>query len=101
MSKKYEVKLLPQAEEDFLEIIDFIAEDKPTAAERMAERFEKTFQLLSENPKAGRMARDSRLKLLQYRVLIVEAYLIFYQLRKDTVFIFRILHGARDYLTII
>ncbi len=101
MRKKTAVKLLPQAEEDFLEIIDFIAEDKPLAAEKMAERFEKAFMLLSENPMAGRTARESRLKLLQYRVLVIDPYLLFYQIKNNIVFVFRILHGARDYSNIL
>jgi toxin ParE1/3/4 len=101
MKEKCEVRLLPQAEDDFLEIIHFIAEDKPSAAEKVAERFEKNFLLLSENPMAGRTIRDNRLKLLQFRVLTVEPYLIFYQVKNKTVFIFRILHGARDYMNIL
>jgi len=101
MKAKCEVRLLPQAEEDFLEIIQYIAEDKPSAAEKMADRFEKAFLLLSENPMAGRSARESKLKLLNYRILIVEPYLIFYQIKKNSVFVFRILHGARDYLHIL
>ncbi len=101
MKRKCEVRLLPQAQEDFLEIIEFIAEDKPSAAEKMTDRFENAFKLLSENPMAGRATRENRLRLLQYRVLVTEPYLIFYQIKKNTVFIFRILHGARDYLQIL
>ncbi len=101
MKAKCEVRLLPQAEEDFLEIIHYIAEDKPSAAEKMADRFEKAFLLLSENPMTGRTTRDSRLKLLQYRVLVVEPYLLFYQVKNKMVFVFRILHGARDYINIL
>ncbi len=101
MKAKCEVRLLPQAEEDFLEIIHYIAEDKPSAAEKMADRFEKVFLLLSENPMAGRTIRDNKLKLLQYRILVVEPYLLFYQIKNKTVFVFRILHGARDYINIL
>ena len=101
MKSKCEVRLLPQAEEDFLEIIHYIAEDKPSAAEKMADRFEKAFLSLSENPMAGRTTRDNRLKLLQYRVLIVESYLVFYRIKNRIVYVFRILHGARDYINIL
>ncbi|MGC4022524.1 MAG: type II toxin-antitoxin system RelE/ParE family toxin [Cyclobacteriaceae bacterium] len=84
-----------------LEIIEFIAEDQPLAAEKMTEKFESAFIRLSENPLIGRMARDHRLKLLQYRVLLIDPYLIFYQVKKNIVFVFRILHGARDYKNIL
>jgi toxin ParE1/3/4 len=101
MKRKVEVRLLPQAEEDFVEIIDYISDDNPSAAEKMADRFEKSFILLSENPLSGRLARDNRLRLLQYRYFVVDRYLIFYLFKKNKVMICRILHGARDYLTIL
>jgi plasmid stabilization system protein ParE len=101
MKRKVEVRLLPQAEEDFVEIIDYISDDNPLAAEKMAGRFEKSFILLSEQPLSGRLARDNRLRLLQYRYLVVDRYLIFYLVKKNKVMICRILHGARDYLTIL
>ncbi|HCW07710.1 MAG TPA: type II toxin-antitoxin system RelE/ParE family toxin [Cytophagales bacterium] len=101
MKLKAEVKLLSQASIDLVEIIDFIAEDKPAAAEKMADKFERAFELLGQNPKAGRTVRDNRLKLLGYRILIVSPYILFYQLRNDIVFVFRILHGARDYPNIL
>jgi plasmid stabilization system protein ParE len=43
MKERCEVRLLPQAREDLLEIIEYIAEDKLSAAEKMADRFEKAF----------------------------------------------------------
>lgn len=101
MKGKCEVKLLPQAEEDLLEIIEYISEDNPIAAENIADRFEKSFILLSENPLAGSKARDNRLRLLQYRYLVVGRYLIFYLVKSKRVMICRILHGARDYLSIL
>ncbi len=101
MKKKYEVRLSPQAGEDFLEIIDYISEDSIAAAEKLSDRFEKSFALLSENPMCGQLARDSRLRLLQYRYLVVNRYLIFYLFKKKKVMIYRILHGARDYLSIL
>jgi toxin ParE1/3/4 len=101
MKRKCEVRLLPQAEEDFLEIIEYISEDNMTAAEKMADRFEKSFVLLSENPFAGTKARDNRLRLLQYRHLVVDRYLIFYLVKSKNVMVCRILHGARDYLGIL
>jgi len=101
MKRKVEVRLLPQAEEDFVEIIDYISDDNPLAAEKMTDRFEKSFILLSENPLCGRLARDNRLRLLQYRFIVVDRYLIFYLFKKNKVMICRILHGARDYLTIL
>jgi toxin ParE1/3/4 len=101
MQKKAEGNLLPQAEEDLLEIVEYIALDNPSAAEKMLSRFEKSFDQLAGNPTSGRRARDERLKLLQYRFLLVDRYLVFYLFRDKKVLICRILHGARDLLTIL
>jgi toxin ParE1/3/4 len=101
MQKKTEVSLLPQAEEDLLEIIEYIALDNSSAAEKMLARFEKALDLLSDNPSVGRLVRDERLKLLQYRFLVVDRYVVFYLFRDKKVLVCRILHGARDLLTIL
>lgn len=101
MKKKCEVNILPTAQEDFLHHIDFIASDKPLAAEKMADRFENAFEILSENPLAGRQPREKRLKLLGYRYLIIGSYLIFYRVQNNKVFIYRIFLGSQDYLKVL
>ena len=101
MKRKCEVNLLPKAQEDFLHHIDFIAEDKPSAAEKTAKRFEDAFEILSENPQAGRQPREERLRLLGYRYLIIGSYLIFYRIQENKIYIYRIFHGAQDYLKVL
>ena len=95
------VRLLSIAEEDFTEIISFIAADNSKAAENLANKIEKNLELLSENPLLGKSPVDSDLKLLGYRYLIIENYLIFYTVEQRTIFIHRILHGARNYKTLL
>ena len=94
---KYQVRLLSIAEEDFTEIISFIAADNPAAAEEIANKIEKNLGLLSENPKLGRIPGEEEIKNLGYRYLIVRNYIIFYTVEGKTIFIHRILHGARNY----
>jgi toxin ParE1/3/4 len=94
---KYQVRLLRVAEEDFIEIISFIAADNSTAAESIASKIEKHLELLSENPNLGRIPREEEIRTLGYRYLIVQNYLIFYTIEERTIFIHRILHGARNY----
>ena len=94
---KYQVRLLNIAEEDFTEIISFIAADNPTAADAMANNIEKNLELLSANPKLGRIPREEEIRNLGYRYLIVQNYLLFYTIEERTIFIHRILHGARNY----
>jgi len=102
MSKNnFSVRLLSIAEEDFSEIISFIADDNLKAAENLANKIEKNLKLLSENPLLGKSPSDSDLKLLGYRYLIIENYLIFYTIEQRTIFIHRIVHGARNYKTLL
>jgi len=94
---KYQIRLLRIAEEDFTEILKFIADDNPTAAESIATKIEKNLELLSDNPHLGRIPRDEEIRNLGYRYIIVQNYIIFYTIEEKTIFIHRILHGARDY----
>lgn len=98
---KYQIRLLSIAEEDFTEIISFIASDNPVAAETLACKIEKNLELLTKNPKLGRIPREEEIRNLGYRYLIVQNHLIFYTIEEKTIFIHRILHGARDYKTIL
>jgi len=94
---KYQIRLLRIAEEDFTEIISFIAADNPTAADAIANKIEKNLELLSENPNLGRIPREEEIRNLGYKYLIVQNNLIFYTIEERTIFIHRILHGARNY----
>ncbi len=98
---KYQVRLLSIAEEDFKEIISFIAADNPTAADAIANKIEKNLETLSENPNLGRIPREEEIRNLGYRYLIAQNYLIFYTIEEKTILIHRILHGARNYKTLL
>ncbi|MFH1198379.1 MAG: type II toxin-antitoxin system RelE/ParE family toxin [bacterium] len=102
MSKNnFSVRLLSIAEEDFTEIISFIAADNNKAALNLANKIEKNLELLADNPLLGKSPSDSDLKLLGYRYLIIENYIIFYTIEKRTILIHRMLHGARNYKSLL
>ena len=98
---KYQVRLLSIAEEDFTETVSYIAADNPSAADAIANKIEKDLKLLSENPKLGRIPREEEIRNLGYKYLIVQNYVIFYTIEEKTIFIHRILHGARNYKTLL
>ncbi len=97
----FSIRLLSIAEEDFTEIISFIAADNIKAAANLADKIEKNLELLADNPLLGKSPSDSDLKLLGYRYLIIENYLIFYTIEKRTILIHRMLHGARNYKSLL
>lgn len=102
MSKsKFNLRFLSIAEEDIAEIISFIAADNLKAAESLADKIEKNLESLSNNPLLGKTPSDSDLKLVGYSYLIIENYLLFYTIERKTIFIHRILHGARNYKSLL
>ncbi len=98
---KYQIRLLPIAEGDFTEIISYIAADNPKAADSVADKIEKNLELLSDNFKLGRIPRDEEIRNLGYRYIIVLDYLVFYIIEGGSIFIHRILYGARNYKSLI
>jgi toxin ParE1/3/4 len=98
---RYQVRLLSIAEEDFTEIVSFIAADNLNAANTIADKIEKNLELLSGNPNLGRISREEEIRNLGYRYLIVQNYLIFYIIETKIILVHRILHGARDYKSLL
>lgn len=98
---KYTVRLLPIAEEDFKDIISYIAADNLSAAESMSEKIEKSLSLLSTYPFIGKTPNEEELANIGYRFLIVQNYLIFYTVEDRIIWVHRIIHGAREYLSLL
>jgi addiction module RelE/StbE family toxin len=96
IKNRYHIRLLKIAEEDLNEIISYISLDNPDAAEKLANKIESDIGLLSANPYLGRIPRDEDIGKSGYRYLIIENYLIFYTIEEKTIFVHRIIHGARN-----
>lgn len=71
MSRPYAIRYLPAAEQDLLDILDYIARDDPRAARGFVNRVERA---------VGRLN-----------------YLVFYVVVRRSVQIRRLIHGARRY----
>ena len=97
MTKPYDLRYLATAEQDLLEILDYIGRDNPDAARRFVERVDQAVGRLASFPKAGRQPRDARLRRLGYRMLVIEDYLVFYVITSRIVQIRCVIHGARRY----
>lgn len=80
---------------DMADILDYIRKDRPTAAERMNERFWREFDFLCELPTAGHMRADVRDD--RYRFKRVKSFVICYRVDGAELRVVRILHGARDF----
>lgn len=97
MSRRYSVRYLPAAQQDLLDILDYIARDNPATGHAFVDRIDRVIGSLARFPKSGRVPRDARLRRAGYRMLVVDDYLVFYMVVRRTIQIRRVIHGARRY----
>lgn len=97
MKNPYTIRYLKTAEKDLIDIFNYIKQDKPSVAVTYLERLDDLISQLASNPLIGTIPKDSRLKKMGYRILIVDKYLVFYVVKSKTVQIRRVIHGARQY----
>jgi toxin ParE1/3/4 len=82
-----------EAEDDIDEILAYIAADNFEAALRLYNRFLELFEILADNPGAGRERSELKEGM---RSFPEGNYLIFYRTWAGKISITRVLHGARD-----
>lgn len=95
-ASKRVVRYLPAAEEDLFDIYHWILQDAPGRGAAFLERIDPRIGSLAAQPRLGRVPKHPRLREAGYRVLTLDAYLVFYVLRQKTVEIHRIVHGSRS-----
>ena len=96
MARKYSLRYLPIAVDDLIAIFDWIAADSAKNAASFLEKLDHQMSALRGHPLLGRIPRDDKLKNAGYRVLIIESYLVFYQVHHKAVEIHRVIHGSRN-----
>ncbi|OXS54445.1 addiction module toxin RelE [Cohnella sp. CIP 111063] len=97
MEKKLPIKYLPSASQDITDIIEYISVDNPPAALNLLNLFDEKISTLAYFPHSGPIPNDKRLQLLNYRMLVVDNYLVFYVVYLEFIEIRRVLHGKRKY----
>ena len=85
-------RLSDQAKEDFIGVWEYIAQDNPSAADRLLQKLMKQLEALAENPGMGRLREELRPSL---RSFAVGNYLLLYRPIPEGIAVFRIVHGAR------
>ena len=97
----YKIKIYPTAKKDLQEIIDYLNTLSQQAALRYYDLLIAEIESLSQMPFRCPKPRDIALAAKVYRYLIVENYLVFYVVARDTVQIRRILYAKRNYRSIL
>lgn len=85
----------PEADQDILQILRYIARDNETAAIKFYDSLRSTFSLLASQPFMGQRYQSPRSRGARFHTH--GNYVIFYLPISDGVEILRVLHGARDY----
>jgi len=100
MRPKNKIKYTPAAIDDLDEIFSYISQDNIDAADKLLDKLDRQIASLAEFPYKGSVLPEDDYPLIQrgYRFIVVHPYLVFYRLSEDTIIIYRILHGRRDYL---
>jgi toxin ParE1/3/4 len=86
------VRFTPTARTSFLAAIEYIRQDRPTAAARFRQQAEKILRRL-EFPGSGRAIPE--FPDLPYREVIVRPYRFFYRVEGRTVWIVAVWHSAQ------
>ena len=101
----FTVQYSPAAQRDVREIIQYIAVNlgNPIAAEKLLKEIQKTTEIMASFPLAFPVCEIKRPLRHQYRKAVTQKYLIIYWVdnSQKTIRIFRIVHGSRDYRTIL
>ena len=88
-----DITVTKQAKQDLIEIWVYVADNNPTAADKLLDTLNKKIGMLSDHPLLGPARPDIAPDL---RYLISGNYLILYRVHRDSVEIVRVLHGARN-----
>jgi toxin ParE1/3/4 len=95
MPAKYSVEITPAAERDVEEIWTYIADDNPENATDFILRLEEQIEALEQFPERCPLIPENEILGTGYRHLIYGAYRTIFRITGKTVFIVRIIHGAR------
>lgn len=95
------LKIYPIAEEDLESIVDYISKDSISGADKVLSKIENSINNLLEFPLMGKPFGEIKNPYKGYRYIIADDYLIFYKIQNDSINIYRIIHGAREYKSLL
>jgi toxin ParE1/3/4 len=84
----------PEAEEDILQIWEYIADDNISEADRWLDRLDEKLSLWATQPTLGRNRND--LLLPSIHSMPFGRYIVFYEPTADGLDVIRVLHASRD-----
>lgn len=92
------IQILTPALKDIEQIADYhLLAVGPKSAEKITDKLLDSIEKLGEYPLMGTEHTDPILQKEGYRKLICGEYICIYRLIADTIYIYRVVHGAADY----
>lgn len=100
---EYTIKLTPKAANDLHQIHDYSITElyDSKAGLKLVQSIINSYKQLATFPKLGRKLSTQIPFKTNYFYLVSQKYLIFYQIKKDSIIIYRIIHSQQDYLEIL
>ena len=94
----YKLEILAPAWAELEEIADYhVMMVGPRAAKNITDEIILSLERLKTYPLSGAAVSDNELNALGYRVVNSGKYVCIYRIIGDTVFVYHIVHGSRDY----
>ena len=101
MAKKYEVVVTPSTQRDLTEIKSYFTNVLKTSSNSIFEKFLEQVKILKVHPFTYKVHQDPLLKLVGYRIIPIDNYLMFYVIKSNIVQIHRVLYAKRNYLQLL
>ncbi|MCK5355950.1 MAG: type II toxin-antitoxin system RelE/ParE family toxin [Methyloprofundus sp.] len=97
MTKNYNVIWAKTANEDLIEIIQFIKSDSPIAAKNIINKIRKQSLSLDSFPQRGRIVPELKEQgIFQYQELIIQPWRMIYRVSSSTVYVLSIIDARRN-----
>ncbi len=97
MKKRYEVIWSDIAENDFTNIVEYIAADSPPNALRILRKIKEKSSNLCHSPKRGRIVPELQDHgILQYRELIIPPWRIIYRVSEKNVYVLSVFDSRQN-----
>lgn len=101
-SKKYNVLWTEIAQNDLIEILEYIASDSLDNADKIFLIIKNESAKLENYPERGRLVPELEIhSIYNYRELIISPWRIVYRIDQKTVFIYAVIDGRRSFEDII
>lgn len=97
----YEVKILPTAEQEVDEILEYLLQHGKSTARRFADAYRRQLELLGSGVVDYGLSHLSELSALGYHSCLVNSYVLLYYYEGESLVIAHVFHQSQDYAPLV